>query len=109
MTNTTDHQAFTPRFDCDVPQIVDYFGTWNINEDVFRELVEHVQGKNLSLHMRSDAVRQSVQARDSRLYQVDEHGIAMFVIDGVMMKSVPSMADGTSYARIRQQVQSARR
>jgi len=100
---------FTPGFNLDSPHLSDYFGLWMIHEETFQGFVNHVSGRDLNLHLKSAKVASSVADRDHRLYEVDQHGIATFNVVGPMMKAVPSMAEGTSYLRLRQQFSSARR
>lgn len=98
-----------PRFSFDSPYLADYFGIWSCYEPVFRAIAERSNGVNLHAHVQSADVRQSVADRDSRMYGVSKDGIAQFSVQGVMMKSVPSMGDGTSTVRLRQQIRSAKR
>ena len=101
--------VFQPHFASDIPYLSDYFGLWMIHDETFRGLVNQINGKNLNLHMQSPDISSMVASRDHRLYEVDQYGIATFQISGPMMKAVPSMAEGTSYLRLRQQVSAARR
>lgn len=87
----------------------DYFGMWSIHDQTFESLVSRINGTNLHVHLQSAEVKSSVASRDRREYEVDRDGIAYFEVSGPMMKSVPSMADGTSYVRLRQQINAARR
>lgn len=100
---------FQPQLALDTPYLADYFGLWLIHEQSFLSFVERVQGTNLHVHLQSPAVQQSVADRDSKTYAVTRDGIAQIAIRGPMMKAVPSMADGTSYVRVRQQIRAAAR
>lgn len=102
-------QIFSPRMKFDSPYMGDYFGLWMVHEEQFRAMVQQVNGTNLHLHMQSAEIKSQVSSRDRREYEVDANGIAIFEIDGPMMKSVPSMGEGVSYLRLRQQISSARR
>lgn len=98
---------FTPRFAFESPYLADYFGVWMIHADVFVPMVQRMQGMNLHLHMASQDVRQSVADRDRKAYSLTGDGIARIDVRGPMMKAVPSMAEGTSTVRVRQQLRSA--
>jgi len=100
---------FQPRFELQSPYVGDYFGLWMIEPTWFANAAQRMNGANLHLHLQSAEVQQAVSNRDSRTYPVSEDGIAGFVAEGPMMKAVPSMADGTSYVRLRQQLSNARR
>lgn len=101
-------RIFLPRFELP-SSLLDYFGLWMIHDATFLSLVQRVQGMNLAVHMSSQEIQQSVEDRDNRLYSVNRDGIATISIRGPMMKAVPSMAEGTSTVRLRQQLKSARR
>ena len=98
-----------PRFGVDSPYLADYFGLWMIYDQAFLSLVERVQGADLHVHMQSPTVQQAVADRDNRNYPVTRDGIAQIAIRGPIMKSVPSMAEGTSSVRVRQQLRAAAR
>ena len=109
MTNENCEFALAPTFSVNAPYMVDYFGLWMIHGETFSGLVERCNGMNLHAHLPSDAIRQKVASRDSREYALTSDGIAVFRISGPMMKSVSSMADGTSTVRLRQQIKQAQR
>lgn len=98
-----------PKFSLESPYLSEYFGIWNVHGPTFRGMAEKCNGINLHAHLQSSEVRQSVESRDNRLYPVTKDGIAVFRVSGPMMKQVPSMADGTSTVRLRQQVRAARK
>lgn len=98
-----------PRFAFESPYLADYFGLWAIEERAFRGLVDRVQGANLHLHLQSAETQQRVSRGDDKEYQVTRDGIAVFYARGPLMKMVPSMADGTSTVRLRQQMRAAMR
>lgn len=102
-------ELFKPKFDIQSPYVADYFGVWMMHEETFRGIAKQVSGMNILDHIASSDVASMVDENDHRIYSVDESGIASFVVSGPMMKSVPSMAEGTSYLRLRQQVSTARR
>jgi signal peptide peptidase SppA len=91
------------------PYLADYFGIWQVHEQAFRSMVERCQGMNLHAHVRSEAVAKQVADADNRDYELTGDGIAVFQLRGVMMKSVPSMSNGTSTVRLRQAINQARR
>jgi signal peptide peptidase SppA len=99
----------SPKFAFDSPYLADYFGIWSIHEPLFRALAERCNGMDLLAHVQSADVRQSVSARDSHSFQITDDGVAIIQVRGAMMKTVPSMGDGTSTVRLRQQVREARR
>lgn len=98
-----------PRFQFDSPYLADYFGIWMVHEQPFRGIVDRCQGMNLHAHLQSSEVKSQVEERDTRAYPVTKDGIALLSINGPMMKSVPSMANGTSTVRMRQQIRAAKR
>jgi len=98
-----------PRFSLDSPYLGDYFGLWHMHVPTFEALAQRVNGTNLHVHLSSAAVQESVQARDEKAYPVTRDGIAVISVRGPMMKAVPSMAEGTSSVRVRQQLSEARR
>lgn len=98
-----------PQFEFDSQYLADYFGIWSIYEPLFRSVAERCNGIDLFAHVRSEAVQDSVASRDDRTYGVTRDGIAIFEVRGPMMKAVPSMSNGTSTVRLRQQVRAARR
>lgn len=102
-------EFFSPKFESPTPHASEYFGMWMIHEETFRGLSQHAAGLNLHQHLQSIEVANRIEENDSRLYPVNADGIAVFGMNGPMMKMVPSMADGTSYLRLRQQISSARR
>lgn len=102
-------RIFDPRFEFQSPYVRDYFGLWMVEPTEFRSLVSQVQGTDLHLHVQSAEVQQAVRESDRRSFLLSDDGIAEFHLNGPMMKSVPSMADGTSYIRFRQQLGDARR
>jgi len=95
-----------PQFSIDTPYLADYFGVWHVHDSTFASLVDRVQGMNLQLHLQSDQVMQAV-ASSRTDYQITNDGIAQINIRGMMMKAVPSMAEGVSTIRVRQQLKSA--
>ena len=97
------------RFSLDVPNFGDYFGIWCIEENEFRNLVNRFQGINLHAHINSEVAGERIAAQNKTDYAVTKEGIALFAINGVMMKSVGSMSNGTSTVRVRQQLRSAER
>ncbi|WP_425618037.1 S49 family peptidase [Anatilimnocola sp. NA78] len=111
MDNDLHLEDFTllPKFQFASQYLPDYFGIWSIHEPLFRAMADHCNGMNLSSHMQSTEVKQSVESRDNRLFQLTDDGIAVIQVRGAMMKSVPSMGDGTSTVRLRQQIRAARR
>lgn len=98
-----------PRFSLDSPYLSDYFGIWQVLENPFRAIVDRCNGINLHAHLQSVEVKQQVDSRDNRIFEVTKDGIAVFGINGPTMKSVPSMANGTSTVRLRQQIRAAKR
>ncbi len=98
-----------PKFQFASPYLADYFGIWCVHEPLFRAVAERCNGTDLIAHVKSAEVKQAVDSRDSRIFQLTNDGIAVIQVRGAMMKSVPSMADGTSTVRIRQQIRAARR
>ena len=112
MDNSDLHlEDFTlkPKFSFSSPYLADYFGIWCIHEQLFRAMAERCNGMDLAAHVKSSAVQQSVESRDNRIYQLTNDGIAVVQIRGAMMKTVPSMDDGTSTVRLRQQLRAAAR
>lgn len=101
--------VFRPHFSLDSPYLSDYFGVWAIHDDPFRQMVSRLNGTNLSIHLSSQEAAARVSSRDHANYEVTRDGIASFLVSGPMMKAVPSMADGSSYVRLRQQISAARR
>lgn len=99
----------SPKFHLDSPYLADYFGIWSIHEPLFRALAERCNGMDLLAHVQSAEVRQSVAERDRHAFQLTDEGIAVIQVRGAMMKTVPSMGDGTSTVRLRQQIREARR
>ena len=100
---------FKPKFSLNSPYLDHYFGLWMIHEESFQGMVNQVQGMNLTMHLQSPDVKQFIEETDHALYEVDSAGIATFHCNGPMMKAVPSMASGSSYVRLRQQINAARR
>jgi len=98
-----------PRFQFESPYLADYFGIWMVYEHPFRSIVDRCNGLNLHAHIQSSEIKSQVEERDNRVYPITKDGIAVFSINGPMMKSVPSMANGTSTVRLRQQIRSAKR
>lgn len=101
--------ALLPKFSFDSPYLAEYFGIWSVYAPTFEAMVDKCNGIDLFAHIKSQEVQQSVESRDTRNYGVTRDGVALFDIRGAMMKSVPSMANGTSTTRVRQQVRAARR
>jgi signal peptide peptidase SppA len=102
--------AMPHRLSLDSPYLADYFGIWAMDEATFRAYADRCNGINLHAHINSEVVAKQVAARDKRSFAMSEDdGIAVIRIDGPMMKSVPSMEEGTSTVRIRQQIREARR
>lgn len=93
----------------DSPYLSDYFGIWAVHEQTFQAVVDRLQGLNLHAHLQSAEKAQSVAERDKRSYAMTEDGVALIQIRGPMMKAVPSMDEGTSTVRVRQQLREARR
>lgn len=108
-TAPKDHQVFRPQFSLDSPYVGDYFGIWMVHAELFQSMCNRLNGTNLTVHMQSPEIASRVSERDNGLYPVDRDGIASFQIAGPMMKAVPSMAEGSSYLRLRQQISAARR
>lgn len=97
------------RFSLDVPNFADYFGIWCIEESTFRSLVSPYQGANMHAHITSSTASERIAAQNQNDAPVTKEGIALFQINGVMMKSVGSMSAGTSTIRMRQQIRAARK
>lgn len=98
-----------PRFQFESPYLADYFGIWMVYDQPFQSIVDRCNGLNLHAHIQSSEIRSQVEEGNNRIYPVTKDGIAVFSINGPMMKSVPSMANGTSTVRLRQQIRSAKR
>lgn len=109
MPKTAYDWANSFRMSVDSPYISDYFGVWNIHESTFRAAVDRLQGLNVTAHLTSQSTRSSVAARDGRKFDSTDDGIAFFWVSGPTMKAVPSMAEGTSTVRLRQQIKEAKR
>lgn len=103
------HFRIMPKFQFESRYLSEYFGIWSIYEPVFRGVVDSVAGMNLFAHVASQEIKQDVQSRDNRSFQLTDDGIAVIQIRGAMMKSVPSMGSGTSTIRVQQQLHDARR
>lgn len=98
-----------PKWSVDVHNFDDYFGYWMAYEPSLEAIVRGVDGMNLHLHMQSAAAKQAVERQVQREYQVTKDGIALFFINGMMMKQASSMSGGTSTSFVRRQLSAARR
>lgn len=97
------------RFSLDVPNFGDYFGIWCMEVGEFQSRVNRYQGINLHAHINSSTAGERIAKQNEQQYGITKEGIALFEINGPMMKSVGSMSDGTSTVRMRQQLRSARK
>lgn len=96
---------FAPRFELESTYLADYFGLWAIHDSAMLRAVEKVQGIDLRAHIQQDTDGGSGRGGLSKTAD----GIATINIMGPTMKFVPSMAEGTSTARVRQQLKAAKR
>jgi signal peptide peptidase SppA len=92
-----------------IPHLSDYFGVWSMYEPVFRAAVDRINLMDLRSHVNSAEAAESVNNQYGDEYEVTRDGIALFQIQGPMMKSVSSLSGGTSTIRLRQQFRSARK
>ena len=101
-----NEMIFTPRFHLESNYLADYFAVWAIHDAAILRAVEKIQGIDLRQHVQqSDDDGDTVKGG----YRVTSDGIARISINGPTMKFVPSMAEGTSTVRVRQQLKSAKR
>lgn len=109
MSRDTLDYLLTPRLAEMSPYLADYFGVWCIHEPVFRGLVERANGLDLHAHLQAAGARSEASERNTRAYAMTGDGVALISIQGPTMKFVPSLAEGTSTVRVRQQLAAARR
>ncbi len=106
-------QTLSPHFeipaaiaDLGVPHLADYFGVWSILEDPFRAAVARFSGVDLHAHVQA----QAAQARSLDLsYSVTDDGVALFELDGLMMKHASSFSGTASTTALRHQLRNGAR
>ncbi len=108
LTMATDF-IMPAQFSLDVPNFGDYFGIWQIEIETLQAIVNRYQGINLHAHINSSTTGERIAKQDQSEFAITSEGIALFSINGPMMKSVASMSDGTSTVRMRQQIRAARK
>jgi len=96
----------------DAPHIDQYFGVWAIYEPVFRAAVDRVQDMDINLHVKQADIKavSYTSADGTRLRdEFIRDGVALFSLDGPLMKHVSSMEDGTSTVLMRRAMRAAGR
>jgi len=104
MPRPDEQMIFVPRFALESNYLADYFGLWAIHEQSFVSAVEKLQGTDLRQH-----IKQASGDGGGSGYTTTKDGIAIIAINGPTMKFTPSMSEGTSTVRVRQQLKSAKR
>ena len=103
-----DDFVIEPGFSVEVPSMLDYFGLWAVDPDRFRPLVNRYNGINLHAHISSESAATAVKNQSERTFNATGDGLAIFQVNGPMMKRASSMSGGTSTVRLRQQIRQAR-
>lgn len=92
-----------------LPHFDQYLGIWAMQEEAFLAGWAALQGLDLHVHMASERPAQAAAAAErQRSFNVQE-GVAIIPLQGVLMKTVPSMTDGTSTVLARRQLREAMR
>lgn len=107
-SETAEEFVLPPKFDLQVPNLFEHFGIWMIEPDYLRNAVKRVQGINLHAHVSSQEAQERVKQQSRANYQSTDEGIAIFRVQGPMMKRTSSLSDATSTVRLRSQIRSAR-
>lgn len=102
------HELHVDLRDLSVPHLADYFGVWAIHEPLFRGMVEGVRVLDLRAHVIAQQERMERFIGGSNPHAMNVvDGVAVVAIRGAMMKSVPSMVDGTSTTYTRKLIRAA--
>lgn len=97
-----------------VPHIDQYFGVWAIHSDYASDLVgryESLAAKGIEAHLQSEPYKQAVlQGQQQANVETLERNpdIAVFSLEGPLMKHVSSFSGGTSTIQARREVRQAR-
>jgi signal peptide peptidase SppA len=100
---------FAERHGINVPNLGDYFGLWSMYEQALNAAVQRINGLNLLAHIGSPQSKAIVEAQASAEHLATADGIAVFSINGPMMKTVSSLSGGTSTIVMRNQIRTARK
>lgn len=93
-----------------VPYLTEWFGLWAMEERVGQALAQRLGTIDLGAHMLSPQAATAMAAGDSQSYgyQIEEGGVAIADLRGVLMKQVPSGTSGTSTVMMRRTVRAMR-